>query len=283
MGDPAGIGPEVATRAAADPRVLSACDPRLYGRDRAASFEPGVLSAEAGRAAFETIVSAVDDARQGLVDAIATGPVNKQAFRLAGLPWAGHTDLLAHLTGAPEVAMLFYSEPLRVVLATVHVALADVPRVLTQASLEATIALTARELPRFGIERPRIAVAGLNPHAGEHGLFGREEETVIAPAIARSCERGITVSGPFPADTLFVRARRGEFDVVIACYHDQGLIPVKLAAFGHAVNVTLGLPIVRTSVDHGTAFDIAGKGVADPESMVAAVLLAARLAARRQA
>src|SRR5437660_4369770 len=209
---------------------------------------------------------------------MATAPVNKEAFRLAGLPWAGHTDLLAHLTGARDVAMFFYSDALRVVLATVHVALADVPRVLTQASLEATIALTARELPRFGIERPRIAVAGLNPHAGEHGLFGREEETVIAPAIVRSCERGITVSGPFPADTLFVRARRGEFDVVIACYHDQGLIPVKLAAFGQAVNVTLGLPIVRTSVDHGTAFDIAGKGVADPESMIAAVLLAARLA-----
>jgi 4-hydroxythreonine-4-phosphate dehydrogenase len=250
----------------------------LYGPRDGTPFETGQLSAAAGRAAYDAIVSAVEDARRGTVDAIATAPINKEAFRLAGLPWAGHTDLLAHLTGARDVAMLFYSEALRVVLATVHVPLAEVPRVLTRESLEATIVLTARELPRFGIERPRIAVAGLNPHAGEHGLFGREEETVIAPAIARACDRGIAVSGPFAADTLFVRARRGEFDVVVACYHDQGLIPVKLAAFGRAVNVTLGLPIVRTSVDHGTAFDIAGKGIADPESMIAAVLLAAKLA-----
>jgi len=279
--DPAGIGPEIAARAAADARVLDVCEPRLYGPVDGASFPPGVLSAAAGRAAYESIVRAVDDAQKRRVDAIATAPVNKEAFRLAGLPWAGHTDLLAHLTGAPDVAMLFYSEVLRVVLATVHIPLADVPRMLTSDGLERTIALTARELPRFGFARPRIAVAGLNPHAGEHGLFGGEEETVIAPAIARACERGILVSGPFPADTVFVRAARGEFDVVIACYHDQGLIPVKLAAFGQAVNVTLGLPIVRTSVDHGTAFDIAGKGVADPESMIAAVLLAAKLSRER--
>ena len=167
------------------------------------------------------------------------------------------------------------------VLATVHIPLADVPRALTRASLEATIDLTARELPRFGIARPRIAVAGLNPHAGEHGLFGCEDQTVIAPAIAACCERGIDASGPWPADTLFVRARRGEFDVVVACYHDQGLIPVKLLAFGQAVNVTLGLPIVRTSVDHGTAFDIAGTGRADPSSLIAALQLAARLAPAR--
>src|SRR6266849_5073779 len=174
--------------------------------------------------------------------------------------------------------MMFYSNELRVVLATVHVALADVPRLLTRESLEATIALTASELPRFGIHTPRIAVAGLNPHAGEHGLFGREEELVMAPAIASARTRGIDVSGPYPGDTVFVRARRGEFDVVVAAYHDQGLIPVKLIAFGESVNVTLGLPIIRTSVDHGTAFDIAGRGIADPESMIAAVLLAARLA-----
>lgn len=216
----------------------------------------------------------------GRVDAVATAPVNKEAFRLAGLPWSGHTDLLAHLTGAREVAMMFYSEALRVVLATVHVPLADVPRLLTRDVMESTIALTARELPRFGFERPRIGVAGLNPHAGEHGLFGREEAIAIAPAIERCRALGVDVSGPFPADTIFVRARRGEFDAVVACYHDQGLIPVKLAAFGQAVNVTLGLPIVRTSVDHGTAFDIAGTGIADPESMVAAVLLAAKLSVR---
>ncbi len=277
-GDPSGIGPEVAAKAAADARVLTACEPIVYGPPDASRFAPGVLSGDAGRAAYDIIVRAVDDARRGVVQAIATAPVNKEAFRLAGLPWSGHTDLLAHLTGARHVVMMFYSEALRVVLATVHIALADVPRALTAASLEATIELTARELPRFGIARPRIAVAGLNPHAGEHGLFGGEEQTAIRPAIDACRARGIDVDGPFPGDTVFVRARRGDFDVVVACYHDQGLIPVKLVAFGQAVNVTLGLPIIRTSVDHGTAFDIAGTGVADPESMVAAVLLAARLA-----
>ena len=280
-GDPAGIGPEIAARAAADARVLAACEPVVYRPPDGAVFVAGALSAEAGRAAYDIIVRAVGDAQRGTVQAVATAPVNKEAFRLAGLPWSGHTDLLAHLTGSSDVAMMFYSDALRVVLATVHIALADVPRALTAASLEATIALTARELPRFGIARPRIAVAGLNPHAGEHGLFGREEDVAIRPAIEACRARGIEVSGPFPADTVFVRARRGDFDVVVACYHDQGLIPVKLVAFGQAVNVTLGLPIVRTSVDHGTAFDIAGKGVADPESMIAAVLLAARLAQSR--
>jgi 4-hydroxythreonine-4-phosphate dehydrogenase len=166
---------------------------------------------------------------------------------------------------------------LRVVLATVHIALADVPKTLTAETMERTIRLTACELPKFGYPRPRIAVAGLNPHAGEHGLFGREEETAIRPAVESCRAAGLDVSGPFPADTLFVRAHRGEFDVVVCCYHDQGLIPVKLVAFGQAVNVTLGLPFVRTSVDHGTAFDIAGRGVADPESMIASTLLAAKL------
>jgi 4-hydroxythreonine-4-phosphate dehydrogenase len=277
-GDPAGIGPEIARRAAGDPRVLDVCEPILYGPPPGQAFSPGVLSAGAGRAAYDTILRATGAATRGEVEAITTAPINKEALRLAGLPWSGHTDLLAHLTGAPSVAMMFYSEALRVVLATVHLALADVPKALTAESMAATIRLTAAELPRFGYARPRIAVAGLNPHAGEHGLFGCEEDTAIRPAIEACCADGIDASGPFPADTLFVRARRGEFDVVVACYHDQGLIPVKLLAFGQAVNVTLGLPIIRTSVDHGTAFDIAGRGVADPESMIAAVLLAARLA-----
>jgi 4-hydroxythreonine-4-phosphate dehydrogenase len=196
------------------------------------------------------------------------------------LPWAGHTDLLAHLTTTPHVAMMFHSTPLRVVLATIHIPLAEVSRALTRDLLEKTIALTARELPRFGVAAPRIAVAGLNPHAGEHGLFGTEERDVFEPAIAACRAAGIEVSGPFPGDTIFVRASRGEFDVVVASYHDQGLIPVKLLAFGEAVNVTLGLPIIRTSVDHGTAFDIAGQGRADCGSMVAAVRLAAQLAGR---
>jgi len=277
-GDPAGIGPEIARRAAADARVLAQCEPVLYGAAPGATFEPGVLSAEAGKAAYEAISRAAADAQRGDVAAISTAPINKEALRLAGYPWNGHTDLLAHLTGAGHVAMMFFSDELRVVLATVHVPLADVPRLLTQSLVEQTIALTARELPKFDKVQPRIAVAGLNPHAGEHGLFGSEEQRAIVPAIERCRARGIDVSGPFPADTIFVRARRGEFDVVVACYHDQGLIPVKLVAFGRAVNVTIGLPIIRTSVDHGTAFDIAGKGVADAESMVAAVLLAARLA-----
>ena len=277
-GDPSGIGPEIARKAADDPRVLAVCEPLLYGPDAAKTFPPGKLSADAGKAAYDAIVRAADDARKGAVQAIATAPINKEALRLAGYPWNGHTDLLAHLTGTEHVAMMFYSDELRVVLATVHVALADVPTLLTKTLVEQTIALTARELPKFDKVQPRIAVAGLNPHAGEHGLFGCEEDKEIRPAIDACRARGIDVSGPFPADTLFVRARKGEFDVVIACYHDQGLIPVKLVAFGRAVNVTLGLPIIRTSVDHGTAFDISGKGVADPESMIAAVLLAARLA-----
>jgi 4-hydroxythreonine-4-phosphate dehydrogenase len=278
VGDPSGIGPEIAARAAADPRVLDVCEPVMYRPPADRAFVPGVLSAEAGQAAHDVVLRAVLDAQHGVVDALATAPVNKEAFRLAGLHWSGHTDLLAHLTGAKHVAMMFYSDVLRVVLATIHIPLADVPRALTQGTLEATIDLTARELPRFGVDRPRIGVAGLNPHAGEHGLFGLEEQQALAPAVAACRSRGVDVSGPFPGDTIFVRAVRGEFDVVVACYHDQGLIPVKLLAFGEAVNVTLGLPFIRTSVDHGTAFDIAGRGVADPGSMIAAVLLAARLA-----
>ena len=281
VGDPAGIGPEIARKSAADPRVLDVCVPLLYGPPEEHRFEPGVLSAAAGRAAYDAICAAVRDAQAGVVDGITTAPVNKLAFAHAGLPWKGHTDLLAHLTGSSQVAMMFWSEPLKVVLASVHVPLADVPRVVTRELLDAIIALTAQELPRFGIAAPRLALAGMNPHAGENGLLGTEEERVLGPAVVAARAAGIRIEGPFPGDTVFVRASRGEFDAVIACYHDQGLIPVKLLAFGHAVNVTLGLPIVRTSVDHGTAFDIAGKGVADAGSMVVATLLAAQLAASR--
>lgn len=279
VGDPAGIGPEIARKAAADATVLAVCEPVLYGPPEEAVFEPGVLSAAAGRAAYDAICAAVSDAMAGRVAGIATAPVNKSAFAAAGLPWKGHTDLLGHLTGSGQVAMMFWSEPLKVVLATVHVALADVPRTLTRELLDGIIDLTARELPRFGIATPRLALAGLNPHAGEDGLMGDEEQRVLAPAVAAARARGIAITGPLPGDTVFVRAARGDFDAVIACYHDQGLIPVKLLAFGHAVNVTLGLPIVRTSVDHGTAFDIAGRDVADPGSMVEAVVLAARMTA----
>ena len=277
-GDPAGIGPEIARKASDDPRVRAVCEPVIYGPPDASRFEPGVLSAEAGRAAYDAICAAVRDALDGGVSAIATAPVNKMGFSRAGLHWKGHTDLLADLTHAPRVAMMFWSEPLKVVLATVHVPLAEVPRLLTRALLGDIIDLTARELPRFGVVRPRLALAGLNPHAGEEGLLGSEETQILRPAVEDARGRGIAIDGPFPGDTIFGRATRGEFDAVIACYHDQGLIPVKLLAFGRAVNVTLGLPIVRTSVDHGTAFDIAGKGIADPSSMIEAVLLAARLA-----
>jgi len=278
IGDPAGIGPEIAAKAAEDDRVRAVCEPVLYGPPADQRFEPGVLSAEAGRASYDAICAAVKDASEGRVAAIATAPVNKLAFSRAGLPWKGHTDLLAHLTGSSRAAMMFWSEPLKVVLATVHVPLASVSSVLTRALVDDIIDLTARELPTFGLARVRLAVAGLNPHAGEAGLLGDEEERVLTPAIDAARARGIDIAGPFPGDTVFVRAVGGEFDAVIACYHDQGLIPVKLMAFGHAVNVTLGLPIVRTSVDHGTAFDIAGRNVANPSSMIEAVLLAARLA-----
>ena len=280
VGDPAGIGPEIARKAADDPRVRAVCEPVIYEPESGIQFEPGILSAEAGRAAYVTIVRAVADAQSGAVAAIATAPVNKLGFARAGLPWKGHTDLLAHLTGTRRVAMMFWSEPLKVVLASVHVPLADVPAMLTPALMAEIIDLTAREVPRFGIARPRLALAGLNPHAGENGLLGEEEERVLRPAVEAARARGVDITGPLPGDTVFVRAVRGEFDAVIACYHDQGLIPVKLLAFGHAVNVTLGLPIIRTSVDHGTAFDIAGQGKADPSSLIEATLLAARLAVK---
>jgi 4-hydroxythreonine-4-phosphate dehydrogenase len=281
-GDPAGIGPEIARKAAEDARVRSACDPILYGPPDRTTFEPGVLSAEAGHAAYDAICRAVKDALSETVDGIATAPINKLAFAHAGLRWKGHTDLLGHLTGTERLAMMFWSEPLKVVLASVHVPLREVPATITRPLLDGVIELANRELPAFGIATPRLALAGLNPHAGENGLIGDEEDRVFRPAVEAARARGIIIDGPFPGDTVFVRAVRGEFDAVIAGYHDQGLIPVKLLAFGRAVNVTLGLPIVRTSVDHGTAFDIAGQGVADPSSMIEATLLAARLAALRQ-
>jgi 4-hydroxythreonine-4-phosphate dehydrogenase len=277
-GDPAGIGPEIAHKAADDPRVRKVCEPVVYGPAAGTLFKAGELSAEAGLAAYDTVCRAVKDAQSGAVAAVVTAPVNKLAFARAGLPWKGHTDLLAHLTGSPRVAMMFWSEPLKVVLATIHIPLASVTSALTRDAVDAVIELSARELPRFGISQPRLAVAGLNPHAGEDGLLGHEERKVLRPAIEAAQKRGVRVDGPFPGDTVFGRALRGDFDAVIACYHDQGLIPVKLLAFGRAVNVTLGLPIIRTSVDHGTAFDIAGKNVADPSSMIEATLLAARLA-----
>jgi 4-phospho-D-threonate 3-dehydrogenase / 4-phospho-D-erythronate 3-dehydrogenase len=284
VGDPAGIGPEIARKAVNDKDLAALCEPILYGpheEQELRRFAVGRVSAEAGTAAYDAILRAVEDARAGRIAAVITAPINKESFASAGLPWRGHTDLLAHLTSAPRVAMMFHADTLRVVLATVHIPLAEVSRQLSRTRLEDVIALTARELPRFGFNSPRLAVCGLNPHAGEHGVIGTEEDQVLRPAIQSRRSAGVAVDGPFPADTIFLRAMKGEFDAVIACYHDQGLIPVKMAAFGRAVNVTLGLPIVRTSVDHGTAFDIAGRGLADPSSLIEAVKLAVRLAAHR--
>jgi 4-hydroxythreonine-4-phosphate dehydrogenase len=281
VGDPSGIGPEIAVKAFSDPRVREVAEIVVYGpstNDALKAFKTGEVTAESGRVAYETILQAVEDVQAERLDALVTGPINKAAFAAAGLPWKGHTDLLAHLTNAPRVAMMFHSQSLRVVLATVHVPLAEVPQCLTADLLETTIRLAAAELPRFGFPSPRLALAGLNPHAGEGGLLGKEEVERFLPVVAACRSDNIDIIGPLPADTVFVNAVRGQFDAVVACYHDQGLIPAKLVAFGETVNVTLGLPIIRTSVDHGTAFDIAGQGVADSSSMIEAVLLAARLA-----
>jgi 4-hydroxythreonine-4-phosphate dehydrogenase len=283
VGDPAGIGPEIVARAAADPSVLAVCKPMVFETPPDEAVQLGIVSAAAGRAAYATIARAVDFAKRGDVDAIATAPVNKLAFARAGLRWKGHTDLLAHLCDTTRVAMMFHSPNLKVVLITVHVPLKSVSTYLTPQLVDQTIELTVDAMTSFGTPAPRLALAGLNPHAGENGVLGDEEDRVLVPAVRRAQARGVSIEGPTPGDTVFVRAVRGEFDCVIACYHDQGLIPVKLLSFGNAVNVTIGLPIIRTSVDHGTAFDIAGKGVADPGSMIAAVKLAAEMASHHRA
>jgi len=306
LGDPAGIGPEVVLRALAD-RERPAASMVLYGplsslQDRARRFglklpeelgaevvdialggpvALGRTSAAGGRAAALAVLRAADDAKAGRVDAIVTAPLNKESLHAAGYPWPGHTEMLAEAAGTADVAMMFVGGTLRVALLTIHRALRSVADAVTPAEVRRVVRLVHRELPRFGSARRRIAVCGLNPHAGEGGLFGTEEQEVIRPALESLRGEGIEVSGPYPADSLFVRAARGEFEAVVAGYHDQGLIPVKLLAFGHAVNVTIGLPFVRTSVDHGTGFDIVEKGTADGKSMVEAMKLAVTLAVNR--
>src|SRR5690606_8562307 len=240
VGDPAGIGPEIAAKAMLDARVGAACEPVLFDSEPVETIRPGEESAAAGRAAYDTVVRAVEAARAGEIDAVATAPISKRAFALAGLPWKGHTDLLAHLCGAREVRMLFYADrqpPICVSLASVHVPLAEVPALLTPDRVSRTITMTAEWLRALGVRTPRVALAGLNPHAGESGLLGTEEETSLKPAVDAARAAGVEASGPFPGDTVFLRASRGEFDAVVACYHDQGLIPMKLLAFGDAVNV----------------------------------------------
>jgi 4-hydroxythreonine-4-phosphate dehydrogenase len=322
IGDPAGIGPEIVLKAVADAEVRSICSPVIVGdaaelRRQAselglgASFDIvtaeqlaaltrvnplvfdtgktqgsvkwGALTASSGRAAITAIEACVDLCLAGQLDAMTTAPVNKESLKLAGSPFPGHTEMITELCGANQSLMCFFAGDLRVFLLTIHCSLSEAIKLITKERVASAITLADRELRRFGILRPRIAVAGLNPHAGEHGLFGSEETHEIEPAIEQCrTEYKIDVSGPWPADTLFLRAWRGEFDAVAACYHDQGLIAVKCLAFGHAVNVTLGLPIIRTSVDHGTAFDIAGRGIADHGSMVEAIKLAVRLAAEQR-
>jgi 4-hydroxythreonine-4-phosphate dehydrogenase len=237
----------------------------------------GTVSAQAGRAAVSAVEAAFALWKSGKIDAIATAPINKEAIQQAGSSFPGHTEMLAALAGSTNFLMSFFSDTLRVILLTIHVSLRDAIKAITTERVLSALETADQELRRFGIQKPRIAIAGLNPHAGENGLFGSEEIQHMNPAIRDARARGIDARGPLPADTLFVRAARGEFDAVVACYHDQGLIPVKSMAFGDSAGVTLGLPFVRTSVDHGTAFDIAGKGVADASSMIRAIVLAADL------
>jgi 4-hydroxythreonine-4-phosphate dehydrogenase len=239
----------------------------------------GEESGACGKAAAGYIIAAVDLWKAGRINAIATAPISKKAILLGGYDFPGHTEFLADLTGAKKVAMSFFGGDLRVVLLSTHISLRQAIEFVTRENLVDLIAFAARELERLLSRRPHLAMAGLNPHASEGGMFGSEEEREISPAVAECRDDlGIDITGPYSPDTIFLRAHRGEFDAVIACYHDQATIPVKSLSFGSSVNVTLGLPLVRTSVDHGTAFDLAGKGVADASSMNAAIRLAAELA-----
>jgi len=311
LGDAAGIGPEIVVKACAAglpaPTVVYgdagalrreaarlgarlevvAIDTPAQARHRPGTIEVvarspalpadlplGRVSAAAGRCAYDSLCAAIDDAQAGRIRAIVTAPLNKESLHAAGLDYPGHTEILAERSGTRDFAMMLANEELRVLLATIHIALAEVPARITPQAEARAIRLADLACRQMGIARPRVAVAGLNPHAGENGRFGREDLDVIAPAIEQARAAGIDASGPWPGDTVFMRARRGEFDIVVAQYHDQGLIPVKYLGIDQGVNVTVGLPFVRTSVDHGTAFDIAGRGIADPASLRAAHALA---------
>jgi 4-hydroxythreonine-4-phosphate dehydrogenase len=273
VGDPRGIGPEVVAAALADPRVTSAAEYVVIGSRQAAA---GLTAPDAGRRAGEAIVRAVELARAGEVDGIVTAPLDKAALLAGGYDFPGHTEMLAALTGA-RVAMMLASDRLRVVLATTHIPLREVPDAVTPSAITSTAEITRSGLRDwFGIAEPRLALCALNPHAGDGGRFGDEDDRILAPAA-----REAGLAGPFPADTVFVRAIRGEFDAVIAPYHDVGMTAIKVASFGEAVNVTLGLPFPRTSPDHGTALDIAGRGIANPSSMIAAILTCAAIVNRK--
>jgi 4-phospho-D-threonate 3-dehydrogenase / 4-phospho-D-erythronate 3-dehydrogenase len=323
MGDPAGIGPEVIAKALNGTRLRRICSPIVIGAHdvmqrtvkqlrltltvraiegheghaRAGEiavldplerplghFQVGVAAPETGAASVAFIKKAVHLAQTGCIDGMVTGPINKEAINLGGCHYPGHTELLADLTRAKESGMMIIGGPLKIMFVTTHVAIKALPSLLTQAKIEKGIRLAHMAMTTlFGVKKPRIGVAALNPHAGEQGLFGDEEGRVILPAARAAQANGILASDPMPADTLFGKAARGDYDAIVALYHDQGLIPLKMVAFGSCVNLTVGLPIIRTSVDHGTAFDIVGKGIADPGSLIEAVKLAARLAQKASA
>ncbi len=322
MGDPAGVGPEIIVKALADAEMHKTCRPVVFGDGGALrmnvkasrnltineithpseakgkpgridlisvcdlgkeSLIPGMPGVEGGAAMVDCIVTAVEMAKRGEIGAVVTCPISKSLMHQAGHPFEGHTQLIASMTGSRDYVMMLAGERLRVALVTIHCALKDVPSLLTREKVYRTIAVTAKALVRdFGMRAPRIGVAGLNPHAGESGLFGSEEDAIIRPAVEEAVADGYTCEGPYPPDTIFLRAASGGFDAVVAMYHDQGLIPLKLLHFRDAVNVTLGLPIIRTSVDHGTAYDIAGKGIADPSSLKAAVKMAVMMVKNRK-
>lgn len=316
MGDPGGVGPEIIIRALLSPEVSACCRPvvigdrivmeealrlldrplglriiaapeeeydpssesvELLGTGALKGFDKGKATAEGGSACAGYIKKAVELAMEGKVDGIVTAPISKEALKLAGMNWPGHTEMLAELTSTDNFGMMLTGGPLRVLLVTIHASLRSVPAMITRDRVLKTIRLAKKACDMLGIEGPRIAVAGLNPHAGEAGIFGSEEIMEIVPAVEDAQKEGIRVLGPFPPDTVFHKAYRGAFDIVVCMYHDQGLIPLKMIAFDTGVNVTVGLPFVRTSPDHGTAYDIAWKNKADPSSMIEAIRLAARL------
>jgi 4-phospho-D-threonate 3-dehydrogenase / 4-phospho-D-erythronate 3-dehydrogenase len=321
MGDPAGIGPEIVMKSLAHAELYERCRPLVIGDSarlgrvgeilgsrltirsvagpQAAQFRPGLVdvvevgsvpaglpfgrvSVEGGDAAYRYIERAARLAMAGDIDAICTAPLNKEALHAAGHKFPGHTELLAHLTGTPEVSMMLVSPKLRVIHVTTHIGLLDAVARIEPGLVERTIGRAHATLTKAGIADPRIGVCAINPHAGEHGLFGHgEEEEKIVPAVLACRARGWQVEGPLPADTLFFRASRGDFDVVVAMYHDQGHGPIKVLGIEAGVNVTVGLPVVRTSVDHGTAFDIAGTGIADERSLIEALRQAVDLAPSR--
>ena len=310
MGDPAGVGPEVCLRLLQDEAIARLCTPIVFGSaavlEQAAvqcclpkpgkvvaglseadspcvldigaigldDFTTGAVNAATGRAAFTYIEDAINAALSGQIAAVTTAPINKVALHAAGIPFPGHTEIFAAKTHAPRYCMLQYSSEVRAVFVTTHMGYAEVPGLLTKAAILDTIELGAQAMRRIRGGDPRIVVLGLNPHAGENGLFGTEEQVAIIPAIESARKLGLNVEGPVPPDTAFLPAKRRETDLFVCMYHDQGHIPLKALCFDEAVNTTLGLPIVRTSVDHGTALDIAGLGQANPNSLFEAVKLA---------